>query len=116
MGVIDSPNCPKCGDVETREHLLYLCERTKRTWDRLMNLLTNSPQSNFMDILITPKHRAHLKIKLELIGLLTQIDRLRLGPEEVIKAILKKLIACDKQHKAEKGIFITLLSKLERPG
>jgi hypothetical protein len=115
LGLSDSPNCPKCGQIETREHLLFSCPTTKPVWDRLTTLHSNKPQAEIKDILFSKGKTAYLKIRLELIGLLLQIDRLTLNPAEAIKAVCNRLITCEHNSEKEQQVYRTFKGILERP-
>ena len=84
-------------------------------WDKLKNITTNSSQTaNFKDILVSTT-TAEQKIKLELIGLLMQPDRLRLDAKTALVMILKKLLHCEAKYKKETKFFNSLIRKLSAP-
>jgi hypothetical protein len=115
IGLIDSPNCPKCNQVETKEHLLYHCPSTKSLWDYLTNLTNGRPHSSFKDTLFNTPKLIVLKIKLELIGILYQINRPALDPRTAIRTVLNKLIICESKNKKDLNALLELRQRLETP-
>ena len=115
IGLIDSPACPKCGEIETKEHLLLRCPTTRASWEKLGTLLHLPTPIELRDILIS-NNSSELKIKLELIGLLLLPDRLSIDPEQTLKTILMKLVECNKKPKKENCYFRALLTTINAPG
>ena len=38
FGMNESPNCPRCGEIETLQHKLISCGYTKAIWDKVLEL------------------------------------------------------------------------------
>ena len=38
FGLIDSPNCPRCGEIEDLQHKVITCEYVKRIWEKTISV------------------------------------------------------------------------------
>ena len=74
FGIIDSPACVVCAQVETVEHHLFLCANATRVWDILFRL-TGTRLTSLFDVLYCTSNIDLEIIKSVLIKSLLQIDR-----------------------------------------
>ena len=74
FGIIDSPACVVCAQVETVEHHLFLCANATRVWDIFFRL-TGTRLTSLFDVLYCTSNIDLEIIKSVLIKSLLQIDR-----------------------------------------
>jgi hypothetical protein len=115
FGLIDSPECPKCGAIETKLHLVYKCPQVLAIWNRLEELLNGRHVSSLEDVLTKNNNPTTLKIKIEILGLLIQKSRSPFGTKETIECALNKLIQVEKNNRILKSICTNLKQKLTNP-
>lgn len=74
FGIADSPACSICGQVETVEHQLYLCQNAQEKW-RLFSQLTGIHIGSFVEVVRCYQMPAIELVKSIFIKSLIQIDR-----------------------------------------
>jgi hypothetical protein len=89
----ESPNCPRCNNLETTKHLLWECNDSKKIWDLYNEVLEKSNLQNgkinvYEDIYYTDDTKALATIKMKIVQELIQIDR----PKGWTIALIEKLI------------------------
>ena len=71
----DSDQCPRCGAVESREHLLIECPQIKAMWEKMLRACGSMERPTWESILGINDKLPLLKIKAEIIGILLRKDR-----------------------------------------
>jgi hypothetical protein len=89
----ESPNCPRCNNLETTKHLLWECNDSKKIWDLYNEVLEKSNLQNgkinvYEDIYYTDDTKVLATIKMKIVQELIQIDR----PKGWTIALIEKLI------------------------
>ena len=76
MRLSDTDECPTCGAVETREHLLLYCPQTFHMWEQL-SMATGSNENPTLAYIFGINDKSPLiKIKAEIIGVLLRKERI----------------------------------------
>jgi alanine racemase len=112
FGLIDTPNCPKCGATETKLHLIYECPQVLPIWNKLEEIINGTNTAALEDIFVRNKNATILKIKIEILGLLIQKNRSPFGVKETIDCVLNKLMQVEKYNQTLKKICKDLKQKL----
>ena len=112
FGLVDTPECPKCGAIETKLHLVYECPHVLPIWNKLEELINGNNTSTIEDVLTKNNNSTILKIKIEVLGLLIQKSRSPFGVKETIECVLNKLMQVEKGNRTLKSICKNLKQKL----
>ena len=88
MGLTESEQCPNCGAIETREHLLLQCPPTYAMWKQLTLATENSDTPTLSTVIGVRDKLPLIKIKSEILGILLRKERVE------IQGILPVKMAC----------------------
>ena len=97
FGMIDSPLCPRCDEIDTLKHKFYECEYAKRIWKQTLELeglsVSNDAARDILAIGSSGNSRLtlHSEIVLRLQYLKDDSDHL-IHPKSLVKIALKDLI------------------------
>ena len=114
FGMTDIDSCPRCGKEETIEHMIIMCEYTKKLWS-LITKLTNIPLNSMKEVLgVNPTHdKTTLTINAELIRQLMAIERPTIDPHMLVQNTIKRLSIIEKGITKFQIIkFVDLLSNV----
>lgn len=109
FGLVDSPTCPRCDNIETVDHKLLECHYAKMVAKELI-LITNYLRTNPVDP-PTPNINTllgafepnetiltiHAEVISRILGL-TDMQNYLLRPKSLIKASIEHLIRCEKNE------------------
>ena len=106
FGMIDSPNCARCGEIETLEHKIYQCEYARRIWAEVWSFTDKLRIGN--DALEAIDHvfsahkdatiaslTVHSETLLRIISI-KDTDNFLLHPKFLAKCIIERIIKLEK--------------------
>ena len=99
--MIESPECVRCGEIETNNHLLYECMYSRRMWNQYNFVIKDMLNSTFEvkrkeDIFNFEIGHIENIIKIRLINELIQIERPKIWTKEKIINMIVDTRNCDK--------------------
>ena len=106
FGLIESPNCVRCGEIETLEHKIYECDYVKRIWKEICSYtdkfrLDNVRLNDLETILVAHKDvntaslTAHCETLQRILGM-KEADNFLLHPKFLAKSIMQYIIRTDR--------------------
>jgi len=111
-GMVDSPNCSRCGGIESKLHLLFECPQVRQIWNKMHNLTKDQQVAELKDLFGIGDNSTIIKIKIEIIGLLINKNRPALHTSGTIDCVLNKLMQIENQNKTLITICKGLKQKL----
>jgi len=80
FGMTNNEDCPRCGEIETSEHLLWNCAHVKNIWSLFNQIMCQVSLHNecvtlYEDVFRVGSHPANCMIKIKIIQALIQIER-----------------------------------------
>jgi hypothetical protein len=96
MGMTDSDRCPTCNELESREHLLLTCPRSMAIWMKAHQLLNVNGNPSLTNILGIKDKMPELKLRAEILAIITRKDRLNVDGLTVVRMALEKLSITDR--------------------
>ena len=122
FGLIDSPNCPRCGEIENLEHKFITCAYIKRIWDvtfqltkTISNFDLNTDRTNLILGLMRESTPLVLSIHAEVIARITalrdQADYL-LRPRILVRLALELILRREKSDELKTSLK-DLLDRLQ---
>ena len=113
FGMIEDDKCIRCGQIETRIHLIHECNYVKSLWAKL-GQITNIPYTSINTILGV--HDLHdvltLAIHSDVIRRLLSIDRPVVDQWCLIKSVINRLFICERT--ISKYQISLMLKEIER--
>ncbi len=97
----ESPNCNRCGEIETVDHLLFECNDSKKMWKTYNTVLKRKLSSRYeingkKDIFNFEIGTIENILKVKLINELIQIERPKFWTESRTEKILEEMRKFDK--------------------
>ncbi len=99
FGIVESPNCSRCGCIETKLHLIFECPQVRSIWNKICSITKNKQLAEVKDAFGISNNNTILKIKTEFIGLLINKNRPFLHTIQTIEGILNKLISIENRNR-----------------
>lgn len=101
--MVDSENCPRCGNIEDLKHLVFDCSHVSKMWNHYNELVTqfNSKNSKvlcFMDVFKVPDTAAITLIKIKLIQSMIQKERPINWSIDKFKEIIREVILLERYN------------------
>jgi hypothetical protein len=96
MGMTDSDRCQTCNAVESREHLLLTCPKSADIWTKVNQILQRNGNPSLSDILGIKDKLPELKLRAEVLAIITRKDRNNLDGSTVVRMALEKLHTTDR--------------------
>jgi hypothetical protein len=112
FGIVDSPNCSRCGEIETKVHLIFECPQVRQIWNKISNIVRDQQVAELKDVFGIGDNITILKIKIEMIGLLINKNRPTLHTISTVESIVNKLMQIESQNKTLTSICKRLKQKL----
>jgi hypothetical protein len=112
FGIVDSPNCSRCGAIESKLHLIFECPHVRQIWNKISNITKGQHVAELKDLFGIGDNITILKIKIEIIGLLINKNRPALHMLDTIECVLNKLMQIEKGNKTLISVCKGLKQKL----
>ena len=124
FGLIENPNCPRCGELDTTDHKLITCDYISRIWEKALcttDTLRYSPTDQEQienRILGAPigTHPLILTIHAELIQRILSLKadaNFLIRPKKLVSLAIKSVLYCEKDQRL-KALCYDLLESMER--
>ena len=105
FGLIDSPDCPRCNQIETLKHKLLECEYTKRIWSevnkKFPRMSTPDPIRNLVAIPSRDNDLIELTVHAELLQRIMSLpdnQNYLIHPRMMVKLTIKHLVARERKE------------------
>jgi hypothetical protein len=102
MRLTESDECPRCHQVENREHLILTCQDTIEMWTTLNRILGNQARPTIDSILGIGDKIPVIKLKAEILGVITRKERLEHIGLIPIRMAVARLAMVDKSKGMKK--------------
>ena len=83
FGIADSPNCLRCGQIESVDHQMFECENAQRLWN-VFRTVTGTSVASYRDVVQCEGNYGSEILKSAIIKALIQIHRSSNLPERVV--------------------------------
>jgi exonuclease III len=115
-GMTTTPNCSRCNEVETSNHLLFDCRFSKKMWSIYNEIIKNDFKSTFAitkkeDIFNFDTGMIENRLKIKLINELIQIERPTYWTKNKVTSILLEMKSIDKYSTLKNNLSIETFNK-----
>jgi hypothetical protein len=113
--------CPRCGQIESINHLLWECPHVKQVWNSFNSFMRKMGDEkeevkSYNNVYKFGQKSVTTLIKIKVIQALIQIERPKNWNEDRMEALVKDLIINSKIYCRKKVLFRKILNKMESRG